>query len=77
MKLDLQALVVSTTCMSGWVYKASTCADTFVIYGSASMMIRKRKVPVVWMPTRNCTSMDAPGASGVPVEIVPAAIVEL
>jgi hypothetical protein len=29
-------------------------------------MIRKRKMPVVWMPGRKFTFRDAPFASGVP-----------
>src|SRR2546421_9227757 len=47
------------------------------VYGSASVIIRKRKVPVVWTPSRNWTLMAAPGASGVPVVTVPTARVEL
>src|SRR5205085_1244068 len=46
-------------------------------YGSASTMIRKRKVPVVWMPSRNCTLTLAPFASGVPSVTDPAESVEL
>ena len=46
-------------------------------YGSASTMIRKRKVPVVWIPSKNRTLMLAPFASGVPSVIVPADTVEL
>src|SRR2546421_6963019 len=46
------------------------------VYGSASVIIRKRNVPVVWTPKRNWTLTAAPGASGVPTVTVPTAIVE-
>src|SRR5215213_1284059 len=47
------------------------------IYGSASTMIRKRKVPVIWTPSTNWRLMAVLFASGVPSVIVPADRVEL
>src|ERR1044072_1855930 len=47
-----------------------------MVYGSASTMIRKRKVPVVWMPSRKLTLRLPPFANGVPSAIVPAESVE-
>ncbi|HEY0080697.1 MAG TPA: hypothetical protein VGB73_18990 [Pyrinomonadaceae bacterium] len=34
-----------------------------VLYCTASTMIKKRKLPLVAAPKRNCTSIDWPGSS--------------
>src|ERR1044072_2996310 len=47
-----------------------------MVYGSASTMIRKRKVPVVWMPSRKLTLRLPPVAHRAPSAIAPAESVE-
>ena len=46
-------------------------------YGSASTMMKKRKLPVCCTPSRKFTLMLAPLANGVPSVIVPEDNVEL
>src|SRR5687767_10467425 len=45
-------------------------------YGKASMFMKNLNAPVCCTPRRNCKLIEAPGASGVPVVIVPADKVE-